>query len=583
MREHLFVFLSALILFSAHVSYAQIAKENSQVEHVERFDVVLDVQEDSTIHVQETIAYDFGPYDRHGIFRYMPTAIQGSKTNRKIRISNIEVHDERGQPYVFKRSSNWNKVEFKIGDPDVLINGLHTYVISYTVSNAIGYFDSFDEIYWNATGNEWEVPISDAHVRVMLPRAVASGDLRISCYEGTLGSTETCESVWQGGVSQVEFSSARGYGLREGMTVAVGFPKGLIREPTNLERIVEVIKDNAIVFLPFLTLLFLLIAWFKWGRDAKGRGTIVPQYDVPDKLTPLAVSAIYRERLKNSDISAEIIYLATEGYFSINYIEENKILSTKKDYELVKLRDESEAMGTDRLLMEHLFVETTALKSFLSGKFIPASKANSVRISKLKDVFVQYIAKIKKDVFDQVVSGGYYKTSPEVVSIFGIIGFVVFGFGVYTLGANVISGLSFIVSGVLVFFFGRLMPAKTEKGMATYDYILGLREYLQIAEKDWLKFHNAPEKKPEVFEKLLPFAMVLGVEKAWAKEFQDIYVPEPSWYHGSGGAFNSLLFMNLMNDFSSVSNKTMLASSSGGSGGGGSSGGGGGGGGGGSW
>jgi uncharacterized membrane protein len=136
-----------------------------------------------------------------------------------------------------------------------------------------------------------------------------------------------------------------------------------------------------------------------------------------------------------------------------------------------------------------------------------------------------------------------------------------------------------------------LMPQKTLKGVATKEYILGLKKYLSVAEKDRLKFHNAPDKNPQRFEKLLPYAMVLGVEKEWAEQFKDIYKQNPNWYEdrtGSPVAFNSLIFVNSLNSFSSEANSSLYSNpSSGASGGsgfsGGGSGGGFGGGGGGSW
>src|SRR6185436_19560328 len=100
-----------------------------------------------------------------------------------------------------------------------------------------------------------------------------------------------------------------------------------------------------------------------------------------------------------------------------------------------------------------------------------------------------------------------------------------------------------IFASIIVYsFISRFFPAKTEKGVAAKEHILGLKEYLQIAEKDRLEFHNAPEKKPEVFETLLPYAMVLGVANIWAKEFEGIYNEPPSWYSGpSSTAFNAIV------------------------------------------
>jgi uncharacterized membrane protein len=145
-----------------------------------------------------------------------------------------------------------------------------------------------------------------------------------------------------------------------------------------------------------------------------------------------------------------------------------------------------------------------------------------------------------------------------------------------------------VVSGLIIAGFGFLMPNRTIKGVETRALILGLKEYLNTAEKDRLEFHNAPEKKPEVFEKLLPFAIALKVDKAWAKQFENIYKTNPSWYSDSSGhAFNAYFLSSSLGDFSSSLNSavasTTASASSGGSGFSGGGGGGFGGGGGGSW
>jgi uncharacterized membrane protein len=128
------------------------------------------------------------------------------------------------------------------------------------------------------------------------------------------------------------------------------------------------------------------------------------------------------------------------------------------------------------------------------------------------------------------------------------------------------------------------MTAKSKKGVLSYEYLLGLKDYLKIAEKDRLRFHNAPEKKPEVFEQLLPYAMVFGVEELWAKEFEGIYINPPDWYQGNkNSTFNVVAFGHEMVLFNNLATTSFSSSPSSGSGGGGSSGGGGGGGGGGSW
>jgi uncharacterized membrane protein len=141
-----------------------------------------------------------------------------------------------------------------------------------------------------------------------------------------------------------------------------------------------------------------------------------------------------------------------------------------------------------------------------------------------------------------------------------------------------------MISGLIIGFFGYFMPRYTQKGVLAKEKIEGFKLFLSVTEKDRLAFHNAPAKKPELFEKFLPYAMVLGVEKEWSKQFEGIYVDPPSWYVGNWQAFTLMSLTRDLGTFSSKSNSVFISNPSSGSGfSGGSSGGGFGGGGGGSW
>ena len=95
---------------------------------------------------------------------------------------------------------------------------------------------------------------------------------------------------------------------------------------------------------------------------------------------------------------------------------------------------------------------------------------------------------------------------------------------------------------------------------------------------------DGENSKVKLYEKLLPYAMIFGLEKTWLKELAAQY-PEgvsPDWYHGCG-VFNGILFANSMSSMSRSLNSYTSSASSVSGGGGGFSGGGGGGGGGGGW
>jgi len=569
----------ALILICALIFWGLAARltgaQNIQPEIIDSFDVEVKINPDASFKVREKIQYDFGQAEKHGIFRDIPLKYQARGGNYNLRASGISVADEQGGRYNFTVSYPGDNLEIKIGDADKYVTGKKIYVINYAIKRAINYFETQDEFYWNATGNKWPAAIKKTALKVSLPQAVAGENLKSACFIGAFGSAEECPHHLAD--SAAVFSAGRELAPGEGMTVVFGFPKGVVREPSAGEKFWETLKDNGILFFPLLVLFFMLGLWRKKGRDPRGRGTIIAQFDAPDNLAPLEVGTVVDEKADKKDISAEIIYLAVKGYLKIKKTENKILFIATTDYILEKLKKADDLENDfDKKLMAALFGDK-----------------NSVPLSDLKNVFYKSLKEINEKIYDSVLTKGYFPENPDKIrkiylgAGMGIL-FLGFFFGSFW---GMLGVASFILAGSVVMIFSSLMPKKTLKGVAAKEYILGLKEYLSVAEKDRLKFHNAPSKNPQRFEKLLPYAMVLGVEKEWARQFQDIYKQNPSWYEdgtGSLAAFNSIILANSLNSFSREANASLYASpssaASGGSGfSGGGSGGGFGGGGGGSW
>jgi uncharacterized membrane protein len=131
------------------------------------------------------------------------------------------------------------------------------------------------------------------------------------------------------------------------------------------------------------------------------------------------------------------------------------------------------------------------------------------------------------------------------------------------------------------------MKAHTLAGRKIVDQIEGFRQYLGVAEEARLEALNPPDKTPELFERLLPYAVALDVENHWARRFAGVLAAAaasnvaPTWYSGSHSWSDPVGFANNLG--ADLSDTISSASKTPGSGGGGFSGGGGGGGGGGGW
>ena len=539
-------------------------------EHIKSFVSQITVRKDGKIDVKEIIVYDFSDLDRHGIYRDIPFTkknLEGKLVKLDFDIQSVQ--DEKGKNYRYTLIWSSDQLRIKIGDPDRTITGVHTYVISYRVSGALTYFTDHDELYWNTTGTDWNVPIAKTYTVVELPNTISEKDVKTVCYTGSYGESSTaCTSTQK--ENYVTINSTNLLFANQGLTAVIGFPKGKVAvlEPkiivqffdTFLGKIVKILIILLVTFWYIIYPIMIIYKWYKYGRDPKGTvGEVRAWYDPPrlkgDRpldeksnrfMTPAEVGTLGDETVDMKDISATIVDLARRGYLRI---EEKK----KNDFYFIKSKD----IVGDTLLLSYE-------KKLLNGIF---GSGNTIRIK--DEELYGTVEEVKKELYENVVKEGLFPNNPQSVRTFyTVVG--VFAF---------ITGNFFLA--VVAFIFGRNMPRKTIEGVNAYNVAKSLKNFLTSQERQ-LAFQA---DKQMMFEKLLPFAVAFGVEKIWAERFKDMNLKSPEWYQGySGAAFNSVLFTRSLNSsMSSFSSAAHPPSSSSSGFSGGFSGGGGGGGGGGSW
>jgi len=602
---------------------------------IENFQTDIQIQENGTLSVTELIETNFTA-ERHGIYRDIQT--QGISIN----VTSVTDESDDTRQYSIEYFDEGTRV--KIGDPNTLINGKQIYVIKYDVKRAVGFFDDHEELYWNSTGNAWPVNILKASATVKLPSKVKGAtDLKFKCYTGPAESTdEECAYKFDKATNSVTFTSNNLLPALNGLTIAVSVPASSFPRPTTLE-----IKSNpsdAKVYLDeqlicstdcvkdditpgdytltvkkfgygtpesksihisegttstesfdlkaqiwysafkLIILLFFLAVGFepiytyrKKGRDPHGRGVLVPQYDPPDKLLPAEIGSIVDERVDMRDLTSTIIDLCVRGYLKIKVLPKTQgLLFKTDDYELIKL---DKGKPGDRGLSEF---EKMFIEKIFGG-------SSTKKISDLQNKFYADLPALKDSLYKNLVDKGYFPVSPGAVRKKYFIKALLLIFGGWFLMFAEIAifrtGYSFFISinGWLSLLFAYFMPQKTKKGVEAREHILGFKHYMEIAEKERLKF----QEKENIFYEFLPFAMALGVADKWSNAFKDIYKEPPQWFVGYAGPFSPTAFTHSLNSVSGSIGSSFASHPSGGSGGsgfsGGFSGGGGGGGGGGSW
>lgn len=562
------------------------------------------VHPDGSLGVVERIAVDFDMLQRHGIYRTIPVVykrlvspdvpVESGRVRFSLRVRGVTDGGPNAIPYEI---SGTQEKEIKIGDPDRTVTGEQVYVIDYALSGGLGFFDEFDELYWQVTGTAWPVPIAHASATVLLPpeRMEAFADStpwQAHCYAGGPESTSdascTAEVVSPG---NYQFETVAPLAPGEGLTLAAGWPKGLIPPPPVTERAQEGLLRWGPFGIPFAVFVALFLWWRRHGKDPP-IGSVVPQWRPSEELRPGTAGALADQRADMDDVIATILDLAVRGYVRIVEVLPEvplgldpdslagKILGgvagRDKDWELVRLKQADEAG-----LLEF---ERQTLSGFFGG-------TASRRLSDLKNEFYKELSKIKSALYADLVERRLFPRSPSSTrTLWMVLGAILLVVG----GALGIVGLAFgywailpamLVSGVLVMAFGRHMPAMTAAGARVRREVEGLEEYIRRAEKAEIEFRDAPERTPELFSQLLPYAVALDVSDLWVRQFDGLLTEPPQWYAGSMGGFSSGGFNQSLSSFRSSAASTLQSSPGGssGSGGGGSVGGGGGGGGGGSW
>jgi len=562
-------------------SVVGVLSAHGQSEKIKAFHTDLTVAADGQLTVTEEITiHAEGDQFKRGIVRKLPlrfTDHNGRQHRVQYEFTAVEIF---GAPSPHHTATEGDDFVLYVGsEGNFLEPGDYPYRITYTTKGQVGFFPEYDEIYWNVNGNGWAFAIDSISALFHLPPAAQVK--QTACYTGTLGSTENACSDSLLDPRTVRFVG-RAMEYYEGLTVAVGFQKGVVAEPpppTFWERYAVPLVGGII---SLLLLLYYSFTWSRFGRDPD-RPTVIPLFEPPDNLSPASVAMVMRGNANDDQITPAMISLAVKGHIRIDEKKEEMLLGLiKKDtYTIVKLKGGSGLPKEEQELLNRMF--GSGQESFeITGTYDPnvQSMASAFRGS-LRHQWHAFLNKGNNVRF--------WWIPVLTITVCAISLFVLHN--AYWGDNDLVYIIAFLVANMFLFIvYLFLIKRPSEEKQALRSRLQGFKMYLSAAEEKQLQHFNPPTLTPEVFEKYLPYAIAFKVEQIWGDRFQRMISSSvvdnsyhPTWYSGSimnYGAFSSHMNSSLS---SSVQSSSTPPSSSGGSGGGGSSGGGGGGGGGGGW
>ncbi len=637
MRLLIAALVTALLLLSPRTAAAE--------ERILSFDSQVAIGPDGALDVTETIEVRVENIAiRHGIYRDFPTRYRAS-AGRRVKVDFDLVGtwlDGNEEPS--RVDTLANGVRIRIGSAERIVPpGEHVYTIRYRATRMIGRFDDFDELYWNVTGNGWDFPIDRTTATITLPSPASF--LRHAAYTGRQGSTERSARVLSAGDGSIRVAATRPLYAREGLTVAVAFPKGIVAEPPSSARLAWLLADWAPPLAGTLGLAailgYLLYAWHRAGRDPKP-GTIVPLFSPPDDLSPAAMRYIVERSLDNRAFAASLVDAAVKGHVRLVEEDGGWLGSGKRRVERFPTGETRPLNAPEQASLEALVSPNSsiAMEQENHSAFAAAKKALSDRFSEAYDgklflrnlgwiaaAVVIFLAAIWIAAAAVVVAEGAGNRLLVLLSSAGMaIATLLFhaapndrgsGRCLIHLVAAIIGGAAVLIALPVIpeaLKTGNWIPlaipliglpfvvssfwwmsAPTGEGRKVLDRIAGFKHYLSVAEQDRLDRMQAPRDTLELFERFLPYAIALGVENRWADRFTGLLAAAAAsggtaqgfaWYSGTSSPWeDSGGFVNSLGSSlaSTISSASTAPGSSSGSGGGGFSGGGGGGGGGGGW
>ncbi len=612
-------------LFIACVGQSAFAEER-----ITRFHSEIKVLADRSLDVTETIGViSENAQIRRGIYRDLPTIYKhpkwgglGFREKTRFNIESVLV-DGKGSPW--HQIALPNGIRTYIGDKQRYIApGPHEYEIRYTTTWQLAHENGVDYLHWNVNGQDWVFPTDALSATVHLPEGMQA--VHYDAWLGRSGETEKAFEATKNPDGSITFAATRALDSYEGMTISLELPQNIVAAPpTGGTRF---IRDNFkwLFGLGLLLLLpvYYIKAWLAVGRDPQ-KGIVVADYHPVRDLSPAAHHFITHNKANNATFTSALLNMAVKGYLKIEQESKKKYTVRKQPADPAKLEPLSEG---EQIIYQSLFKSNSTIS--LGKKYNPLVASTKKSLAKfLKREWRDAIYKNNQyyswfgliiGLAALVLCGLHLANAqikvghllPLLIFMFiavtvnqrGAKPFMLFGAGFFAIvglqnsaftlfNSNVMIWLSLFVAGLFLLFH-YLLKAPTPFGQKILDEIEGFRLYLATAEQNRLDILHPPEKTPELFEKLLPYAIALGVENQWSEQFTEVFKQHkeqgkeyrPGWYGGSyRGGFNASSIGSAIGAglAGSVAAASTAPSSSSGGGFSGGAGGGGGGGGGGGW
>ena len=598
-------------------------------EKIRNYEVTVQINKNGTLTVNEVIDYQFGEEFKHGIYRDIPLRSKrfGFDVHKSFIKMNSIKRDGKDEEYI--KNHFYEGIRYRIGSETELVNLYKTesiYELNYDIYNAVFEKDGIYQVYYNAIGQFWNVPIEQASVIIRFPdgQKIKKNEIeKLEVYTGSYGEKGENYDILEN--DEEIHISTKELEAKNGLTFMLNLKTDKI-SPTLVDKLKIVYLSNpAIIILPFLLLfltIYSIVTWKFFGKDPQGK-SVIPEFNLPKDISPMFAAYINGERDTVEILNAGIFTLLTKGFIVANRV--NGEIKYNKESKTVYTQ-ETELAEEERMLLDALSSEKNDI--FGSEKRI-YNKANSI-IEILKDKYHKIIYKNNGSFLVPFYCAApvfmifiFSQTNFEIFNPF-IILYILITLGSFfhriwiTVSKKLLTGLIIIAilgvsfyQGIEIFVFvayfvilfitySKLIGKYTNEGLRKKEYLKGMKMYIKTAEENQIRKFDNVKELIEYFNGILPFAVALGVKneaiklmkktiKLYNFDINESYINSHThMYAYSNNSFTNIFSRSYSSGKSKIMSEKFSSSKSGSGGGGffsggGFSGGGSGGGGGGSW
>ena len=493
-------------------------------EYIEAFNSDITVNPDGSMTIVETITvHHEGDRIRRGIYRDLST-----NKGEQYKILGVKRNDFPEPWFIEKKDT---ALKLNTGDNELLPSpATSVFELSYIVYDALRPIrgENLNELYWNVTG-KWAFPIDKVTASVHYPEntEVVRGYIYKTAHDAKMLPNS---NIFDLGNLPTDFE----------ITLAQAFTKGTVEIP--FPRLYK-----TLILALIITLIYFLIMWWICGRDPTAQ-PIVPDWEPPADLSPLECAVLKNQgKIPHDAFFIHIVWLLKKKIISMATQKYSGLFGSDEVYELTTNADISEDDKKKRETKLYLdnFPNMLRLMKKPSKKITDYQQSLAELVQKKLNkkyynrhgwvtffgalifpcswmiLFPESIGLILwclmwfAGIITLIVQRRWLFAIPFIAVLIPILGIV--------LGFDIVNAVLFAVYGAMIYLFYYLMFEPTFIGQRQLEKIAGLKMFLEAITGN--KTAQQPDKRvtPQDMENLFPYAVALGLEKAWAKKYEAVF------------------------------------------------------------